>query len=343
MPGVRIVERTQAFTVRAALGLPRPVQRLLAGRPVRRGGELLDVEPQLLLRLQRVAREPAIESLPIQEGRLAMARQAALVAGDQPIGSVRLVDAGGVPSRLYVPRGARSASGLLVFFHGGGFIYGDLETHDAACRSLAEQAGVRVLAVDYRLAPEAPWPGAVDDAVAAYRWAVEHADEVGADRDLIAVGGDSAGGNLAALVAIEAARQGWPCAFQLLIYPVTDMTASMESRRTYGTGLFLTTRFMDLGRDTYVPDPDSWTHPRVSPLFAELPEGLAPAYVATAALDPLRDEGEAYAALLAEAGAKVETRRFSGQIHGFLNTVGVGRSGPAAVGEIAAVLRASIG
>ncbi|PVG84859.1 alpha/beta hydrolase [Nocardioides gansuensis] len=318
---------------------------MLAGRPVRRGGELLGVEPQLLLRLQRIGREPAIESLPIPEGRLATARQAALVAGDQPIGSVRDLDAGGVPARLYVPRGlaASEASGLLVYFHGGGFVYGDLETHDAVCRVLAEQAGVRVLAVDYRLAPEAPWPAAVDDAVAAYRWVVEHADELAADPGRIAVGGDSAGGNLAALVAIAAARAGWRCAFQLLVYPVTDMTASMESRRTFGTGLFLTTRFMDLGRDTYVPDRGSWTDPRVSPLFAELPEGLAPAYVATAALDPLRDEGEAYAARLAEAGAKVETRCFGGQIHGFVNMVGVGRSGPAAVAEIAAALRAAIG
>lgn len=337
-----IIDRLETLSVRGALALPERLQRVLAGRPVVVDGQTLATETQLLLRLQRAAREPAVESLPIPQGRRALVKQSVLVGGDQPIGAVHEVSVAGLPARFYEPSGADGASPLLVFFHGGGWVYGDLESHDAVCRFLAERAGVRVIAVDYRLAPEAPFPAAYDDCVSAYADILERADEWQIDRARVAVGGDSAGANLATLVAIEAARQGWSCAFQLLVYPGTDMTGSAASRATFADGFYLTKQFMDLARASYTPDEAQWTDPRVSPLFADLPPGLAPAFVATAGFDPLRDEGEAYAEHLRSAGVEVEQVRYPGMIHGFFNMVGVGREARTAVGEIADVLRAGL-
>ena len=220
-------------------------------------------------------------------------------------------------------------------------MYGDLESHDAPCRFLAERSGVRVLAVDYRLSPEAPFPAAYDDALAAHRWVVEHAGELGVDPARIAVGGDSAGGNLATEVAIEAARAGLPLAFQLLIYPVTDAVRDTDSARLFSDGFYLSKDFMDLAGRSYIGEYDE-RDPRISPLYAEIPAGLAPALVVTAGFDPLRDEGEAYARRLADAGVSVEMRRFPDQIHGFFNVVGVGRSSRAANAAIAAKLGAAL-
>ena len=225
-----------------------------------------------------------------------------------------------------------------MFFHGGGWVYGDLDTHDPPCRFLAERSGVRVLSVDYRLAPEHPFPAAYDDALAAYRWVVENAASLDADVTRLGVGGDSAGGNLAAVTAIEAARTGLPLAFQLLVYPGTDATQGTASKRLFGKRFYLTQVFMDQVMDQYVPDRARRADPRVSPLLGDVPDGLAPAYVVTAGFDPLRDEGEAYARLLADAGVEVELRRFPDQIHGFLNVLGVGRTARAASAEVAARL-----
>ena len=167
-----------------------------------------------MLRLQKLAREPGPETLPVAEGRRAVLHQSALVGGAQPVGAVRDLPVGDRRARLYVPSGdrARSPGPLLVFFHGGGWVYGDLDSHDPSCRFLAERAGVRVLSVDYRLAPEHPFPAAYDDCLAAYRWVVDHADQLGADPDRLAVGGDSAGGCLAATTALAAAEDGLPLA-----------------------------------------------------------------------------------------------------------------------------------
>ncbi len=230
-----------------------------------------------------------------------------------------------------------------MYFHGGGWVYGDLDSHDPACRFLAERSGVRILSVDYRLAPEHPFPAAYDDAVTAYRWVVEHAASLGADPARIGVGGDSAGGTLAAATAVTAAREGLPLALQLLVYPGTDMTTKSESRRLFGRGFYLTDEFMDVAKGHYLPDELHWPDPAASPLLGEVPPGLAPAYVATAGFDPLRDEGEAYARKLADAGVEVELRRFPDQIHGFLNVVGAGRTARAASAEVAARLAAGLG
>jgi acetyl esterase len=336
---VTIQDRAETLFLRAALGLPERVQRLLGGRAVVRDGQTLAADTQLMLRLQRLIREPGAETLPVPDGRLAIRKHAGMTGGRQPIGSVRDLTVADRPARLYVP--TQESGALLVFFHGGGFVYGDLESHDAACRFLAERSGVRVLAVDYRLGPEQPFPAAYEDAVAAYRWVVDHLDDLGADRDRLAVGGDSAGGNLAAVVAIEAARAGLPLAFQLLVYPATDAVRETASAAMFCDGFYLTSRFMELANECYVGAGDL-RDPLVSPLYADLPAGLAPAYVATAGFDPLRDEGEAYARKLADAGVPVELRRFPDQIHGFFNIVGVGRSSRAANAEIAVKLKAAL-
>ncbi len=331
------LDRAKTFGLHAAMALPPRVQRVLAGRPVVVDGAPLSADTQLMLRLQRLTHERGAETLPIPQGRRAIRGHTRMTAGRQPVGAVRDLTVAGLPARLYTP--SLSRGGLLVFFHGGGFMYGDLESHDAGCRLLAERSGVRVLAVDYRLAPEHPFPAAYDDALSAYRWVVEHADELDVDPSRLAVGGDSAGANLAIGVAIDAARTGLPLAFQLLVYPVTDAVRDTASARLFADGFYLTKAFMDLAGTAYVVGVDP-RDPRVSPVYADLPAGLAPAYVATAGFDPLRDEGEAFARRLAAAGVEVELRRYDDLIHGFFNIVGTGRTARAANLEIAAALRA---
>ena len=337
-----LLQRVEAVAYRGMLGLPERVQRLLSGRPLVRDGQVLATDVQLMLRLAQVAGEPGLGDVPIPDGRLLLRRQGALAGGRQPIGSVRDVRVGDRPGRLYAPTDATEPGPLLVFLHGGGWVLGDLESHDPVCRAMAERARVRVLAVDYRLAPEHPFPAAYDDCVAAYRWVVGHVAELGADPGRLAVGGDSAGGTLAASVAIAAAQEGLPLAFPLLVYPGTDMRGGTRSRELFNDGLLLEQDFMDLAKASYLTRPDDVTDPRASPLLADLPAGLAPAYVATAGFDPLRDEGEAYARRLAEAGVRVELRRFPDQVHGFLQMCGAGRTTRAAVAEVAARLRAAL-
>jgi acetyl esterase len=337
-----VEERAKTAALRLALGLPEPVQRLLAGRRLVVDGQTLAVDTQLLLRLDRLIKEPSTEDLPLEEGRRLLVSHTRIAGGRQRIGAVRDLRVGDLAGRLYVPTGASSPGPLLVFFHGGGWVYGDLDSHDPPCRFLTERSGVRVLSVAYRLAPEHPFPAGADDAVAAYRWVVEHAASLGADVTRLGVGGDSAGGNLAAVVALDAARRGLPLALQVLVYPATDATTRRRSRELFGKDLYLTEEFMDQVLPMYVPDEADRADPRVSPLLAEVPDGLAPAYVATAGFDPLRDEGEAYARRLADAGVPVELRRFTDQIHGFLNVVGAGRSAKAAAAEIAAAVAAGL-
>ncbi len=337
-----IVEET---TFRALLALPEPVKRLLAGPPVVIDGQTLAVDPQLVLRLQRLSRMPVVESLPVPEARQAMLEQARAAGGRQPIGAVRELEVDGHRARHYLPTGAPTTDApLLVFFHGGGFVYGDLDSHDAPCRFLAERSGVPVLSVEYRRGPETPFPAAQEDAAASYRWVVEHAAELGADPARIGVGGDSAGGNLAAWTAIAAARDGIPVAWQLLIYPTTDPHHdSYESFHLFNQGFYLTKEFIEGATAHFMLDPADFEDERRALVKAALPAGLAPAYVATAGFDPLRDEGEVYARKLEAAGVAVEHERFDDQIHGFLNMVGAGRTTPAAVARIAERLRAALG
>lgn len=338
----QVIGAARGVAARSIMQLPRPVLTRLAGAPVVIAGRTLDPEMQLLLRLQHLE-GPAAESVAISRGRRIIVASSQLAGGNQPIGAVtdRTIDGPGGPLRLrfYTPRGLSGRSPALLFFHGGGWIYGDLESHDATCRFLAEEAQVRVIAVDYRLAPEAPYPAAVDDVMAAWRWIAEHAQGLGIDPARIAVGGDSAGGNLAAVVAQQAVQEGGASpAFQLLIYPATDFAERAPSRTTYAEGFFLTKAFMDLAEENYLVGGEDRTDPRLSPLHGDV-TGVAPAYVVTAGFDPLVDEGDAYAEKLRQAGVRVEHVREDGLIHGFINMVAIGRTAPRAVRRAAAALQ----
>jgi len=241
------------------------------------------------------------------------------------IGDVRDLTADGplgpIPIRVYRPAGMTDSRRLpaLVFFHGGGWVIGDLETHDVACRQITAEAGVSVIAVDYRLAPEHKFPAAVDDAWAATRWIAAHAAELGIDADRLAVGGDSAGGNLAAVVALLARDAGAPrIRLQILTYPVTDLASESRSYEELADGYMLTRDGMRWFRAHYLGKEEDAADWRVSPLRAPSLAGLPPALVITAGYDPLRDEGEAYARRLREAGVTVDAVCFGGMIHGFV-------------------------
>jgi acetyl esterase len=329
-------------TARSIFELPRPVLRRLAGAPVVIDGKTLDVEMQLLLRLQRLA-GPPVESLPVSKGRLQTVATARLIGGSPPIGAVteRTIDGpdGPIGLRFYTPRGLVSGSPALVYIHGGSFMHGDLDSHDATCRTLAEKAQVRVIAVDYRLAPESPFPAAVDDTWAAWTWVNAHAASIGIDPTRIAVGGDSAGGNLSAGIAQRAVREGGPApAFQLLLYPVTQFGQPTKSREMFAEGFYLSRELMELSNESYLVGDEDLSDPRLSPLLND-PTGVAPAFVVTAGFDPLLDEGEAYAEHLRQAGVPVEYHCEESLIHTFANMTGLGRSAPAAVNRIAAALQ----
>jgi acetyl esterase/lipase len=250
--------------------------------------------------------------------------------------------AGDIALRIYEPAGATVDGPALVWFHGGGFCIGDLDTTDNTCRWLASSSGMRIVSVDYRLAPEHPYPSPVDDCLAAYLAVVE--GKLGGPPRWVAVGGDSAGGNLAAVVCLQARDHGVrPPDFQLLVYPVTDLVNVAESRISNGEGYLLTRRNMEWFESNYV-GPDRAGEPYASPLLAPSLADLPPAYVVTAGYDPLRDEGTAYADRLREAGVPVHHARYDGQIHGFFGTPGVfGPSAREAAEAAGAALRSAAG
>jgi acetyl esterase len=252
--------------------------------------------------------------------------------------------AGVVPLRLYRPRAdAATALPVLVYFHGGGWVIGDLDTHDTLCRELANNSGCAVVAVDYRMAPEHRFPAAVDDAVAATRWVREHAGELGVDASRMAVGGDSAGGNLAAVVAIAARDAGdLPIVFQLLIYPATDQRRGSPSHINNGQGYLLTRETMDYFHDHYITDKALDLDWRASPLLSADLSKLPPALVLTAGFDPLRDEGLQYAQRLTQSGTRSTHISFERQIHGFITMGKVIDEANSAVAICAAELRRGV-
>ena len=328
--------------MRSLMKLPKPVIRRLAGKPVVVDGKTLNPEMQLVLNLAKLD-GPPVEQLPVTRGRKEVVAGSRLVGGSPSIGAVtdRTIDgpAGKLNLRFYTPRGMRGAAPALFFIHGGGWIFGDLDSHDATCRFLAEEAQVRVIAVDYRLAPEAPFPAAFDDTWAAYQWIVDNAQGIGVDIDRLAVGGDSAGGNLAAIIAQQAVRDGFhPPTFQLLIYPATDFVSERPSRTTFAKGFYLTKAFMDLANENYLLGDEALDDPRLSPLRNDV-RGVAPAYLVTAGFDPLLDEGREYADKLREAGVPVEYVCEEGLIHSFANMVSLGSAAPKAMRRAAAALQ----
>jgi acetyl esterase len=244
--------------------------------------------------------------------------------------------------RIYTPV-LNQVLPVLVYFHGGGFVIGDLESHDRECRRLANLSGCIVVAVDYRLAPEHPFPGAVEDAYAATRYIAEHTAEFSADSGRIAVGGDSAGGNLAAVVSLIAREKGGPkLAFQLLVYPCTDATATGGSMREFAEGPFLTGAMMDWFLGHYFPRPEDRSSAYASPLKAPDFRGLPQAMVMTAEYDLLRDQGEAFAQKLKEAGVPVTLKRYAGMFHPFFSLGGAIDAAGAALADAATALRMAL-
>lgn len=245
--------------------------------------------------------------------------------------------AGDIPVRIYRNEGA---TGLFVFYHGGGFCIGDLDTHDEVCRQLATQAACTVMAVDYRLAPEHPFPAAVDDSWAALQYADEHREDLGGADAKIVVGGDSAGGNLSAVVALMSRDEGLDLAAQLLVYPGTRLDDDSPSMHENGTGYVLEKETMDWFFESYAADSGDW---RGSPINAESHAGLAPALVITAEFDPIRDQGRDYAATMRDAGVDVTHTEYDGMVHIFFQLGPLVDKGAQAVTEVAQHARAALG
>jgi acetyl esterase len=272
---------------------------------------------------------PPIWEAGIDETRRDMDAAAPALAPFEDVDSVEDTTAGSVPVRVYQPA---AASGVLVWFHGGGWVTGSLATHDGVLRQLANRAQCTVVAADYRLAPEHPYPAAVEDAWEATTWAT-------ARFDTVAVGGDSAGGALATVAALRARDASLPLALQVLVYPALDHSFDTISYEECATGFGLTRESMEWYWQQYLgPDGDG-AHPEASPLRASDLSGIAPALVVTAEYDPLRDEAEAYAERLQQAGVRVTLRRYDGQIHGFFRMTQVFPAGRALLEELAATLR----
>ena len=285
-----------------------------------------------------------VEAPPISEQSPEDARIAGAVLGQlsvpEEVGSVedRVIPGpgGDLVLRIYRPE-ADGSSPLpaMVWFHGGGFVIGSLETTDGMCRALCRRSGVAIVSVDYRLAPEHPYPAAPDDCLVAFDWVRQHAPELGFDGDRLAVGGDSAGGNLATVTAL--ARRG-KVAFQLLVYPVTDLTMTSESHQVNGEGYLLTADTMRWFGQHYTTGAAEKHDPRVSPLFEQDLVGSAPAFIMTAEFDPLRDEGEAYGKRLVDAGVPVQVKRYDGMVHAFLQMSAVVDAAGAALDDAATAL-----
>jgi len=307
----------------------------------------LDPDAAAVYKAFQEAGRPAYETLSAPEAR-EFYMAARLVSNPEP---PELLSAeplsipaphGAIPARVYVPKNLRNRSGLspsLMFFHGGGWVIGNLETHDVVCRKLAHEGEMMVISVDYRLAPEHRFPAAVDDAITATKWIAANAERLAIDPARLVVGGDSAGGNLAAVVSLAAREDGPRIAGQLLIYPSTDMSRRHPSHSEPETSVLLTHSVIGWFLNHYFGDADinDW---RASPARAKSLAGLPPAYVLTAGADPLRDEGDEYAARLKAAGVAVTYRHFPGQFHGFFTMGKLLNQANVAVSEIATWLKA---
>jgi acetyl esterase len=332
-----------------ACGLSPHTSRALFGKPPTIDGQTLSSETQALLTLARWSGSNGFfAGRSVAEAR-AESRYEAQVAARRPplpMAEVRTVEIPGpqgpIPARLYVSpqQTPEDAAPLLVYYHGGGWVIGDLDMYDEVCRLLATASGVRVLSVDYRLAPEHPFPEPLEDAFAAFEWAAANAETLGADPARVAVGGDSAGGNMAAVVS-HMARDGGGArpAMQLLIYPVTDSADDTRSRRLFADGFILTKADMEAFEAAYLPPGADASDQRISVLKCPDLRGLPTAYVTTAGFDPLRDEGEAYALAMRDCDVRVALRRHPGLIHTFVNQTSVNATAKGAMLEVAGALR----
>jgi acetyl esterase len=310
----------------------------------------MPLHPEAAAFLKQVARQKAqpFETLPIETLRFAATIGASASPNPPELARVedrRIEQPDGIslPIRVYTPLGTEPF-GVCLYFHGGGWVLNNLNTHDDLVRRLAAESGCLFVNVDYRLAPEYRFPAATEDAYTALRWVHDHVEELGCDRNRIAVAGDSAGANLAAVVCLMTRdRRGPTIAFQALIYPITDCDFERSSYQENADGYFLTRREMIWFWNQYVSSPDQMRDPYASPLRAESLKGLPPASILTAEYDPLRDEGEAYAAALKAAGVNVTLTRYDGMIHAFVRRVEQFECSRMAIREIGQQLRTAVG
>ena len=288
---------------------------------------------------------PPLEQLPLDEARKLPYQMIDAGGPEEPVAQVDTRVIPGpvpIPIRVYRPTLEQDLP-ALVYFHGGGFVICNLDTHDRLCRNLANASGAVVVSVDYRLAPEHKFPAATEDAYAATRYVADHAAEFGVNPNRIAVGGDSAGGNLATVVALMARDRGGPSLkFQLLIYPVVDVDDDSPSMREYGHDHFLTRESMDWFIESYIGREEDRRSPYASPWYASDLRGLPAAMVITAECDPLCDQGEAYARKLQSAGVAVELKRYEGMIHPFLSLAGIIDAGRTATADAASAVRQAL-
>ena len=314
---------------------------------------MLDAETRMLLDLMEAATKagrPKLETLPHAIGRKSVDKMSEDSEADPPevaetIDGAFAGPGGEIKYRRYLPLGVEAGSlPTLIYYHGGGFVIGTIETHDSTCRRLTNRSRCQVVSIDYRLSPEHPFPAPIDDGIAAFRHIRDNAAAFGADAARLAVGGDSAGGTIAAVVcqAMRDAQEAGP-AFQMLIYPSTDSSRDTGSRRAFAEGYFLTKNLMDWFWDAYVPAGTDLTDLRLSPLLAKDFTGLPPAFVLTAGFDRLRDEGRAYADRLIDAGVKTTYVNYPGTIHGFFTLTRFLKQGLKANDEAAAVMGAFFG
>lgn len=304
------------------LAMPDPLLQRFAGHPIEVDGRTLNRSVQLLLVISERLDRNALVDGSVEQRRKELSKTAALgmprAKGMHVVARSIPGPDSDLPVRIYRPFGLGATPPAIVFYHGGGWAVGDLDTHDGSCRALAASSGCVVISVDYRLAPEHPFPAAPDDCLAAYTWAVANAAELSIDPRAVAVAGDSAGGNLAAVVAQQARDiDVAPPVAQGLIYPGTDFRMKSRSIDLFADGFFLTKESMHWFRDLYLPEGTPLEDPKVSPLLAEDVSGVAPAWVWTAGFDPLRDEGRAYADHLDKAGVVTHYRCYDDQVHGF--------------------------
>ncbi len=303
----------------------------------------LDTRVAILLKLNQMLSNPEYQSITDKRNKL---ERSSRLFGGRPIPFENIQDteipgpAGKIPIRIYTPDHARPMP-VIVFYHGGGWIAGSFNTHENICRKLAKGTNAIVIAVAYRLAPEHPFPAGVDDAYAALQWVSENAESFGGDAARIAVAGDSAGGNLAAVVTQMARNNNGPAiAAQALIYPATNFTDfNTKSYKENGTGFMLLKENMEMYRSMYLPHKEDWYDPKASPLLAQDFTGLPPAIIITAEFDLLRDEGEAYAAKLKEAGVQTVEIQYKGVVHAFFSVTRFVPKADQAIDEICKFLK----
>lgn len=341
------IETTKMNALNTLLRMPQPLKRQLAGKPIRLDGLELDLDMQLLVKLSRLEKpqRPSHDPVQLMKSRNAFNASVRVVEGKKismPIRDLVLDHSEPVlPARLYTPHHRSDA--LILFFHGGGWVHGNLDTHDNLCRHLAKVVGACVLAVEYQKAPENPWPTAVNDVMRAYHEVIVRLSEFGLENPRIAVAGDSAGGKLATVLARKLSQDDSivdelkPSA-QLLIYPSADSPREVGSRKLFADGFLLTDEGIRKYRDCYIPPGQDDRHPDISPFYADDLDQSPPAVVVTAGFDPLRDEGRDYAKKLEQVGVKVNWIEYPGLVHGFANIL-CSRSALDAVEDMGLALR----